>query len=134
MDFKLSPSKIKLSTRVLIAITVFYMITIILFTISKKVGFLDVTGWLVNNAAHVPIFFILTILYLMCLNRLNILNFKILQVCALFCTMMFSLLVEYFQSYTTYRTASFTDLFLNLIGVIVAIMFYKKYHCYFQNH
>lgn len=133
MSLKLFFSKIKLSTRLLIASTIFYMLAIIFISISKEAGFPGETGRVINNIAHLPMFFILTILYLSCLNSLNILTFKISQVCVLFCAIIFSLLVEYFQSYTTYRIASLIDLSFNLIGIILAMMFYRKYYFYFQN-
>ena len=134
MSLKLSPLKIKLSPPVLIALTIFYMGAIIFLSISKDVGFSGDTGRFINNAFHVPIFFILTILYLKCFNSLNIITFNISQVCALFCVIIFSLLVEYCQSYTSYRMTSFIDIFSNFIGVILAMVFYRKYYFYYKNN
>ncbi len=134
MDFKLFPLKIKLSSRTLITITIFYMVVIYFLTISEKVGFPGETGRLINNVAHVPIFFILTTLYLICFNSLNLFSFKLSYLCSLFLAIIFSLLTEYLQSHISYRTASLMDTFFNFIGIILAMTFYKKLFCQFPNN
>ena len=134
MFFKSFTSKIKQSSLLLIIITICYMIAIIFLFISKNAGFPGETGSLINNILHVPIFFILIFLYLMCLNSLNLLSVRISYLCALFLAIIFSLLIEYFQSHMFYRTASFIDLFFNFIGIILALMIYKKYYYYFQKY
>ena len=129
MFFNLSSSKTKLSSLTLFAITIFYMIAIILLVISEKVGFPGGTGRLINNIAHIPIFFILTTLYLIFFNSLSILSVKLSYLSALVFAIMFSLLTEYLQLYTNYRIASFIDACLNLTGIILAMIFYKKLFC-----
>lgn len=125
MNHRLSPS-------ILITITILYMTAIILLSISKDAGFPGDTGRLINNAAHIPIFFILTVLYLLSFNSLNLFNVITSYLCALILAIIFSALTEYLQSHTVYRTASLIDFTFNITGIILALMFNKIFHHYFN--
>jgi len=124
----------RLSHSKLIITTILYMIAIVYLFMSNNAGFHGHTGRLINNAAHIPIFFILTVLYVLCFKSLNHLTVNISYLCALSSALIFSLLTEYFQSYTTYRTTSFVDFSFNFTGIILALIIYKKYPPISTNH
>lgn len=87
-----------------------------------------------SNSAHVPIYAILTILWLLTFSaKKNKNRFFIITVAVFFGMIFFALTDELHQSFVAGRTASFWDIVLDILGIVAGVyifIFSRRVKCF----
>jgi len=82
----------------------------------------DVAEFLLRKSAHVLLFFFITVAFFLLLRQYLKSSWKALFGAALLSTVV-ACLDEFYQTFIPYRSGNIVDVFINMIGILLAFMF-----------